>query len=67
MARRLEPGIREELLGNPAQKHSAGAWYATAHPQRINGASLATRAPRRGTSVHNVPGLGAKKRRVRRR
>lgn len=67
MARRLEPGIREELLGNPAQKHSIGAGSKAAHPQRINGPSPAAGPRRRATSVHNVPGLGAKRRRVRRR
>lgn len=65
--RRLEPGIREELLGNPAQKHSTGAWYATAHPQRVGGPSLASGPRRRATSTHNVPHVRAKARRARRR
>lgn len=64
--RRLEPGIREELLGNPAQKHSTGAWNATAHPQR-RGRNLITGGLSRGTSVHNMPGLRSKAKRARRR
>jgi len=64
--RRLEPGIREELLGNPAQKHSVGAGHLAAHPQRI-GRNLISGGLSRKTSVHNVPGLRAKGRKARRR
>jgi hypothetical protein len=67
MARRLEPGIREELLGNPAQKHSIGAGHLAAHPQRVGGPNLGTGPRRRATSVHNVPGLRGKARRARKR
>jgi hypothetical protein len=64
--RRLEPGIREELLGNPAQKHSTGAGQVAAHPQRV-GRNLISGGLSRHTSAHNKPHLRGKARKARRR